>query len=290
MNQQLNPQPQHEPQPQHTFRRSIARVAQASFSLIAVVGGMAIADSSLTRQPLTADSLLGQPAAAQTQNQVQNQAPDPSPAQPRVRWTPKQERGNAKGTLSGGRRGQESAACDPAATSTRLTLLVPPGRESLVTTDPQPTLSWQIATQQPTTLRFILSDINQPTPLHTQSLSATATGIQSVKLPNSVSLADGQTYRWTVVVNCPDGQKSEIYARSFIRKTSGESFTQQLSQKSAVGRAAVFAENGIWYDALGQLLQAQEKVSRHDSQSPAAALSALLEQALPDSAPAQLQP
>lgn len=286
MNQQLNPQPQHEPQPQHTFRRSIARVAQASLSLMAIAGGLAIADSSLTHSPLSAHSLIGQSAAAQ----VQNPAPDQSPAQPRVRWTPKQERGNAKGTLSGGRRGQESAACGSAATSTRLTLLVPPGRESLVTTDPQPTLSWQIATQQPTTLRFILSDINRPTPLHTQSLSASATGIQSVKLPNSVSLADGQTYRWTVIVNCPDGQKSEIYARSFIRKASGESLTQQLSQKSAVDQAAVFAENGIWYDALGQLLQAQEKVSRHDSQSPAAALSALLEQALPDNTPIQLQP
>ncbi len=272
MNQSNQTQPtQHHPNPP-------VWMAQVVLSLITTTMGLAIADSLLTGQPLSSQSITGRPAAAQ---------------QPRLRWTPRPERGNATGTLSGGKRGQESARCGPAASATRLSLLVPTGRESLITTQAQPTLSWQITTQKPTNLSFILSDIQQPTPIYTKTLSASATGIQSVTLPSSVSLANGQTYRWTVLVNCPDGQKSEIYARSFISKTSGESLGKQMSQRSALDQAAIFAEKGIWYDALGQLLKAQtESLSANTSannKSSAAALSMLLEQAVPGVVPIRSQ-
>ena len=246
----------------------------AALSLIATSMSLAIADHILTGQFPSRPSILGQPAAAQ---------------QKRLRWTPRPERGNATGTLSGGKRGQESAQCGPATRATRLTLLVPRGRESLVTTQSQPTVSWQITTQKPTTLSFILSDIQRPTPIYTQTLNASATGIQSVTLPNPVRLADGQTYRWTVLVNCPDGQKSEIYARSFIRKISGESLGQQFTHKSTLDQAAIFAENGIWYDALGHLLKAQMETPSAHNRGAAAALSMLLEQAIPSGAMTQAQ-
>lgn len=261
----------------HRFSRAISWLAPASIGLMAATTGMAILDGTLIRQPMTAHWFTGQPAVAQPQ------------PQPRLRWTPKPDRGNAQGTLSGGRRGQESATCGSAPNSTRLTLLVPAGRESLLTTAAQPTLAWQLATPKPTSLRFILSDVNRPTPIYTQTLTATTTGIQSVTLPRSVSLINEQTYRWTVIVTCPEGQKSEIYARSFIRRTSREFLGQQLSQRlgqtSVLERSAVFAEHGIWYDAIGLLLTAQMEAPSAEPNGPAAALAMLLQQAVPSVAP-----
>jgi hypothetical protein len=185
----------------------------------------------------------------------------PAIAQPRVRWTPPKDRGAAKGTLSGGRRGAELAACGPDAAATRLTLLVPAGSEGLVTTSATPTLAWQITTQQPTSLQLLLSDTRQPMPIYQQTLVARASGIQQVTLPPSIALGDGSNYRWTVIAQCPKGQQSEIYARSFIRKQSGASLgnpTQAGSPVAAVNQAALFAQNGIWYDALGALLNAPQ--------------------------------
>ncbi len=234
-------------------RQMTAGLLQIVLTVGAAVGGFAIADGNPTAPSVAV-------AAEKT----------------RVRWTPRKERGNAKGTLSGGRRGQESSACGPEG-STKLTLLVPDGRESLVTTQAQPTLSWQVVTHKPTSMQLILSDMAKPMPLYTQTLQAQATGVASVTLPEAVALEDDTRYRWTVIVDCPDGQKEEIYARSFIRKTSRASLEQQLNQKSAVSQAAVFAENGIWYDALGQLLNAEvsEKQTSQD------ALTLLLDQGVP---------
>jgi hypothetical protein len=250
-------------------------------TVITLVGALTIADAIAPN--------LGAPIGLGTAPALAQRAP----AQPRIRWTPKPERGNAKGTLSGGRRGQSLASCGSDAKATRLTLLVPEGRESLVTTAAQPTLSWYLATQQPTIVQFILSDSNRPTPLYTQTLQAQTTTLQQVTLPESVALANDTPYRWTVLVTCPTGQKSEIYARSFIRKTSGEFLAEQLRQKSAVTQALIFAENGIWYDAIGQLLTA--KLSSQSTQSRPQqdldqTLSALLSQAVIGGAQVEIQP
>ncbi len=258
-------------------------------TLLALVGGLTIADVVSTR-PVDLRGPIGlgaAPAVAQS-----------PPAQARIRWTPKPERGNAKGTLSGGRRGQSLASCGSDAKATRLTLLVPEGRESLVTTAAHPTFAWQIATHQPTTLQFILSDMSRPTPIYTQTLQAQTTTIQQVTLPDSVVLANDMNYRWTVLVTCPAGQKSEIYARSFIRKTSGEFLGEQLHQKSAVTQALIFAENGIWYDAIGQLLTAKLSIvsapspslNRTSNQELDRTLSALLSQAVTGGAHLEIRP
>lgn len=235
-------------------RQVTAGLLQASLALVAVAGGFAIADGNPTGSSVAV-------AAEKT----------------RVRWTPRQERGNAKGTLSGGRRGQESSACSTDESATKLTLLVPDGRENLITTQAQPTLSWQVVTEKPTSMQLILADMAEPTPLYTQTLDVSTTGMVNVTLPETVSLEDETRYRWTVIVNCPEGQKSEIYARSFIRKTSRESLEQQLNQKSAVSQAAIFAENGIWYDALGHLLNAEAS----EKQTSQEALTTLLDQGVP---------
>ncbi len=211
--------------------------------------------------------------------QAQSSSAKTSSAQPaRVRWTPKPERGNARGTLSGGRRGGDSVACGPDANHTSLNLLVTNTRESLITTQTQPTLAWQVKTQQPVEMELIVSDVSQATPLFTQRFAVDKTEVVRVKLPPTAALSPGAQYRWTVVAQCPTGQKAEIYARSFIRQVSGESLVQQSSATSSLEQAVAYANDGVWYDAVAELLALPEQVLQGQ---PADLLAEFLEQAQP---------
>ncbi len=253
-----------------SLRRNRRGGAWAQFALatLAMLGGLVLPGATQVAQ---AQSNSANASSASTSN-----------AKPsRVRWTPKPERGNARGTLSGGRRGGDTVACGPTADDTALNLLVTDARESLITTQAQPTLAWQVKTQQPVEMELIVSDVSQAAPLFTQRLVANESEVIRVELPPAAALSPGAQYRWTVVAQCPTGQKSEIYARSFIRQVSGESLGQQPSVTSSLGQlpldqAVAYANSGVWYDAVAQLLTLPEQVVQGQ---PADLLAELLEQA-----------
>lgn len=243
-------------------RRSLAW-AQFSLTALMMLGG------------------LGAPGLVQ-EAQAQPKADSSSDVKTsRVRWTPKPERGNARGTLSGGRRGGTTVACGPNADDTSLNLLVTDEKESLVTTQAQPTVAWQVKTQQPVEMELIVSDVRQATPLLTQNFALDQTDVVRVTLPPTAALSPDTQYRWTVVVQCPTGQKAEIYARSFISRVSGESLEQQSSITAsedvlALDQAIAYANSGVWYDAMAQLLALPDQVLQGE---PADLLAELLEQA-----------
>jgi hypothetical protein len=167
-----------------------------------------------------------------------------------TRWQPPAG-SNAGSTLSGGRRGSESTLCHlPAQPAKTLRLLVPPQPEGLLTTSAQPTFAWAIETAEAVPMTFILTDPQQAQPLYTQTLETNQNGIMSVTLPHNINLETGTRYRWTVMVAC-GSQGSQVYARSFIQRVDS---AIELSQGSALTQANAFAEQGIWYDALGTLL------------------------------------
>lgn len=256
---------------QGSLNRDRQGAAWARFALttLAMLGGLVLPGATQMAQAQSAPSRADSAAQA-----------TPS----RVRWTPQPERGNAQATLSGGRRGSDAVSCGPEADDTSLKLLVTDARESLVTTQAQPTLAWQVNSQQPVEMELIVSDVSQATPLLTQRLRVEGTDVVRVELPPAAALSPGAQYRWTVVAQCPTGQKTEIYARSFIRQVSGASLGQQLSTTSSatfspgqpsIEQAVAYAESGIWYDAVAQLLALPEQVLQGQ---PADLLAELLEQ------------
>ncbi|MEO1400268.1 MAG: DUF928 domain-containing protein [Cyanobacteria bacterium J06635_1] len=202
-----------------------------------------------------------------------------------VRWTPNEERGQAGGTLSGGRRGQE-AACETSEDSTRLTLLVPGNGTGLFTTEANPTFAWHIATQAATEMQFVLFDPRQAAPIYSQTLQADSRDLASVSLPADKALEVGIRHRWTVIASCPDGTNREIHARSFIERQDRETLNQALSNSSSLDRAAAYAAEGIWYDALAHLLTARHQAP--GSVEVRAALEMLLQQAMSEEAEAYL--
>jgi hypothetical protein len=166
-----------------------------------------------------------------------------------TRWQPPAG-SNAGSTLSGGRRGAEATLCSlPTQSDKALRLLVPPQTEGLLTTSAQPTFAWAIETAEAVPMTFILTDPQQAQPIYTQTLETNQNGIMSVTLPQDITLETGTRYRWTVMVAC-GSQGNQVYARSFIQRVEDI----RMPQGSTLSQANAFAEQGIWYDALGVLL------------------------------------
>lgn len=198
-----------------------------------------------------------------------------------IRWTPQEDRGSVSNTLSGGRRGQQTAICNAFdAEATRLTLLVPDAGNSLLTTVAHPTFNWYLTTSSPVSMEFVLFGPDQAAPIYTQVLQADASGLNSLSLPADRVLEVGKRYRWTVLVSCDSGPEREIYARSFIQRVDGETLAQDISNASSLDQAIAFASRGIWYDALEHLLtvRAQEPNNHQVIET----LESLLQQALSD--------
>ena len=171
-----------------------------------------------------------------------------------VRWTPNRKQGSASTTLSGGRRSASSSACalnasepDPA-----ITLLVPSGDFGL-TTSAQPKLSWYLESEDTADMEFVLSHPGQADPVYSQKLRARS-GLVEVSLPKEAALEEGVRYRWTVFVNCNDGE-NQIHARSFVERVP-DIATATVGLSSPIAQADAYAVNGIWYDALNTLIDA----------------------------------
>lgn len=80
--------------------------------------------------------------------------------------------------------------------------------------------------------------------------AAAQTGIIQVALPLTVSLAENKTYQWILLVNC---ETASVFIRGSIQRVpASAALTAQLNQAvGALNKARIYAENGLWFDALG---------------------------------------
>lgn len=196
---------------------------------------------------------------------------DLTQASAKSRWQPPAGT-NAGSSLSGGRRGTEMTQCSlPAPQSNKaLQLLVPPQSAGLLTTIAHPTFAWSIETTESVSMTFVLTDPAQAQPVYTETLEATTSGIAQVTLPDTISLEQGKRYRWTVMIAC-GSQGSQVYARSFIERVADSTPVAG----TPLTQSNIYAERGIWYDALGVLL---EGVAHHPEDGElAVALESLLQ-------------
>lgn len=95
--------------------------------------------------------------------------------------------------------------------------------------------------------------------------NVTQTGVISVTLPTtSPALTVGDRYQWYFKVRCPAAQSQPPkYVNGWIeRQAIVPTLAKQLQSASPTERTALYAQNGIWLEAittLGQLRQAQPK-------------------------------
>jgi Domain of Unknown Function (DUF928) len=123
-------------------------------------------------------------------------------------------------------------------------------------------------------ISFTLQDESNPTATQIlyQNLAVTPTlGLMSVTLPNSIAqLTPNTPYRWFLKVNRPCGLK---YVQGWVqRQQLTTNLRDRLPQLPPQQRATLYAENGLFYDAVTTLAtlkttQAQDRSIHQDWQN-----------------------
>lgn len=109
-------------------------------------------------------------------------------------------------------------------------------------------------------IEFVLQD-EQGNELYQAKFSGaqTSPGIVGVQLPSPVPpLEVGKLYHWFFFVNC--GSSEPVFVEGWVQRTSLSSELQaQLEQATPQDKAKLYANNGIWFEALTTLAQLREK-------------------------------
>jgi hypothetical protein len=164
-----------------------------------------------------------------------------------VRFRP-QTTGAASVRVTGGSRGTGDAAI-------ALDVLAPD--DIGTTTQEQPSLFW--FQSRPAEARFELTLLqqNKVKPLiQVKAERASKAGIQRLRLSDhGVKLTPGVEYQWVVaLVSDPDNRSTDQVASGVIKRVApAADLKEKISQATAASLANLYADAGIWYDALAAL-------------------------------------
>lgn len=125
-----------------------------------------------------------------------------------------------------------------------------------------PKLYWYVPQVNAQALEFVMLD-EAGNELYIQQFPAnTASGIVGVEVPLAVDnqaplLAADQNYHWFFSVVCDTSDRSgDIISEGWVRRIPlDEMLDQQLKQVPAAQQSALYAQAGIWYDALNTAAQ-----------------------------------
>jgi hypothetical protein len=126
-----------------------------------------------------------------------------------------------------------------------------------VTTQEQPSLYW--FQSKPATAKFELTLIeeNKPKPIVQVVVDhSTKAGIQRLKLSDHhAKLAVGVEYQWVVaLITDADNRSKDLVASGVIKRIEPTAdLKEKVSKASPDSLPAVYADAGIWYDALTAL-------------------------------------
>lgn len=164
-----------------------------------------------------------------------------------VKFRPKTT-GAASVRVTGGSRGTGDAAIT-------LDVLVPD--DIGTTTQEQPSLFWFQSKPAEAKFELTLLQENKVKPLVQVKVErASKAGIQRLKLSDhGVKLAPGVAYQWVVaLVTDPDNRSTDLVASGVIKRVApAADLKEKISQAAPASLAGLYAEAGIWYDALAAL-------------------------------------
>src|SRR5215831_154355 len=126
-----------------------------------------------------------------------------------------------------------------------------------ITTQEQPSLFWYQS--KPANARFELTLLqdNKVKPIVDVKVERAAkAGVQRLKLADQgVKLTPGVEYQWVVaLITDPDNRSKDLVASGVIKRTEPNAeLKEKLGKADSVSLPGIYAEAGIWYDALGAL-------------------------------------
>jgi hypothetical protein len=190
--------------------------------------------------------LSGQPGAQVAFSQNTGQKTMASPASG-VKFRPPTT-GAPSVRVTGGSRGSGD-------TATTLDVLAPD--DIGVTTQEQPSLFWFQSKPAEAKFELTLLQENQAKPLVQVMVErSTKAGIQRLKLSDhGVKLTVGVEYQWVVaLITDPDNRSSDLVASGVIKRVEPTADLKgKMAKATPANLPSVYAEEGIWYDALSVL-------------------------------------
>ncbi|AFZ18392.1 DUF928 domain-containing protein [Allocoleopsis franciscana] len=163
-------------------------------------------------------------------------------------------RGTPRRTQGAGTRGGDESG------EVTLKLLVPDDHTGQ-TLSGHPTFFWYVSEIPEEPVEFALVESGVAQPIFVQQLQLEKAGIIRLKMPKNLpALVPGKEYRWSVsLVSNANRRSSDTVAQSWIKRVAETpALKQQLATaKSDRDRASIYAEAGLWYDAINILLKAQ---------------------------------
>jgi hypothetical protein len=109
---------------------------------------------------------------------------------------------------------------------------------------------------------FFLEDENGSLIYETTLKTNNAAGVMSVSIPANKKVSPleaGKNYRWSIALICdPDDRSIDMVARGIVRRVElSADILRELDAADPRQKTVIYAENGIWQDALGTLAAAR---------------------------------
>ncbi|UIE38001.1 DUF928 domain-containing protein [Leptodesmis sichuanensis] len=162
--------------------------------------------------------------------------------------------------------GSRTVGCAMDKTATLLPLV--PDRHIGQTVSDRPPLLWYVAGAKSVEVTLVQPGVAKP--IFEQTVQIHNPGIVQVNFPdNAPALQPGQEYRWSVAVVCNPKRRTQdtAYTQAFIKRLPASArLEQQLAAaKSDQERSRIYAEAGLWYDALATLAKANASDPANES-------------------------
>jgi hypothetical protein len=166
-------------------------------------------------------------------------------------------------------RGSGSRGCDQSLPGDLVTLLIPSREQIGQTLSGHPTFFWHLSQPVSVPIQFTLVEPGVTEPLFVKQIDSPKAGMMQQELPKDrPELVPGRTYGWSVTLVCNARRPSaNPYFYSWIERVpTTPALEQQLAEVTSQSsgnassdreRALLYAEAGLWYDALATISKAQ---------------------------------
>ncbi len=151
--------------------------------------------------------------------------------------------------------GERQGACQNV--QNQVVALVPPDQKG-VTLMAYPTLAFVLPKTAPTKAELRLRDAQFNTIYQTTFDVTGEGGVIRVEMPmksNAVPLKVGESYSWDFALACEEDRSADLRTSGLIHRMETAAAWVKPLQGKAEDRAALLAKEGIWYDAMGTLLE-----------------------------------
>ncbi|EKV01548.1 protein of unknown function DUF928 [Leptolyngbya sp. PCC 7375] len=164
--------------------------------------------------------------------------------------------------VSGGTRSPVGASCISDPQAPQLTSIFPDD-DLGYTTDDYPAFQWYMPSNNASHVEFNLYEvvseeegIFQPI-YQTAFVPASTTGIATLELPRNIGLPPLKAenyYYWSVEIYCSDETTAVMMAEGFVERLEPDpTLAAALANSDGISRAAIAAENSLWFDATRAL-------------------------------------